>query len=415
MNPASNGKYRIALIGTGHRGIGFFAKFLLKYHADRASLVAFLDSNLSRARIANEMLGTSVPVFDDFDKMVAAASPDTLLVVSKDQTHEGYIVRGLARDLDVITEKPMAIDAAQIRSILEAERRSKRRIRVTFNYRYGPYATRVKQLLVDGVIGEILLVQLQWTLDTRHGADYFRRWHRNKENSGGLLVHKATHHFDMVNWFVDDDPVEVYASGARLFYGPTREERGERCLTCDHAKTCEFFYDLKASPEAKLYLGAESEDGYFRDRCVFDPSIDIEDTIAATVSYRRGARLSYSLCAYAPREGYRVVFHGTKGRLDAGAVEGATKEKAVIRIYPLRKEPQVIEMERPKGEHGGADPILLDALMHPERPDPLRHQAGARAGALSVLTGVAANESIRTGRPVRVASLVPEELLAPRA
>ena len=52
---------------------------------------------------------------------------------------------------------------------------------------------------MSGVIGNVVSVDFHWLLDTRHGADYFRRWHRNKRNSGGLLVHKATHHFDLVN------------------------------------------------------------------------------------------------------------------------------------------------------------------------------------------------------------------------
>ncbi len=408
-------KLRIALIGSGHRGIGFFAKGIIRDHAERAELVALLDSNIARARIAASMLNRPIPVFSDFEKMLAEARPDTLIVCSKDQTHERYIVGGLERGLDIITEKPMAIDATQIRNILEAEKKSGKKIRVAFNYRYAPFATRVKQLLSEGVIGKIHLVHFQWVLDTRHGADYFRRWHRRKENSGGLMVHKATHHFDIMNWYLDDDPAEVYATGTRNFYGPTRDARGERCLTCPHAKTCEFFYDLKANKEAELYLGAEGDDGYFRDRCVFDPEIDIEDTVAVAVTYTHGARMSYSLVAYAPQEGNRMFFYGSRGRLEAGYVEGSNKERSLIRIWPLfQKEPYIVEVPRPKGEHGGADPILLDALLNPDKPDPLKHQAGARAGACSVLTGVAANESIRTGRPVRLDSLVPAGLLGPR-
>jgi predicted dehydrogenase len=61
-------------------------------------------------------------------------------------------------------------------------------------------------------------VHFEWVLDTVHGADYFRRWHREKANSGGLLVHKASHHFDLVNWWIGDVPATVYARGALRFY-----------------------------------------------------------------------------------------------------------------------------------------------------------------------------------------------------
>ena len=122
----------------------------------------------------------------------------------------------------MITEKPMTIDAARCRRILDAVRRTGRRVTVTFNYRYNPVHEEVRRLLADGEIGEIGSVHFEWLLDVRHGADYFRRWHRDKANSGGLLVHKASHHFDLVNWWLGARPTQVYAQGRLFFYGPRR-------------------------------------------------------------------------------------------------------------------------------------------------------------------------------------------------
>ena len=119
---------------------------------------------------------------------------------------------------DVISEKPLTIDAASCQRILDTQRKTGMRCRVAFNYRYSSPRTQVKELLASGVIGEVHSVDFHWLLDTRHGADYFRRWHRNKANSGGLLVHKATHHFDLVNWWLDSVPEHVFASGHRRYY-----------------------------------------------------------------------------------------------------------------------------------------------------------------------------------------------------
>jgi predicted dehydrogenase len=77
--------------------------------------------------------------------------------------------------------------------------RTGRNCRVTFNYRYSPPRTQVKDLLMAGTIGDVLSVDFHWMLNTLHGADYFRRWHSRKEFSNGLMCHKATHHFDLVN------------------------------------------------------------------------------------------------------------------------------------------------------------------------------------------------------------------------
>ncbi len=80
-----------------------------------------------------------------------------------------------------------------------------------FNYRYAPKHQKIKEILMSGAIGRVISVDFSWYLDVSHGADYFRRWHRLKSKGGSLWVHKATHHFDLINWWLDADPVEVSA------------------------------------------------------------------------------------------------------------------------------------------------------------------------------------------------------------
>jgi len=405
-------KKRYALVGVGHRGVGFFIRHLLKRYGRRVEIVGYYDSNIERAHQANAWLRTDVPVFRSFKKMLDESKPHALIVASKDSTHQTYIAPALQRGLEVITEKPMAVDAKKCRVILEAERKAKKQLRVAFNYRYAPYAARFKKVLMSGVIGEIKSVELAWFLNTSHGADYFRRWHRRKENSGGLFVHKATHHFDIINWCLEQDPVEVFARGDLVRYGPKRKERGRRCLTCKHTRTCEFYRDIRAKEEfLHIYLGAEHIDGYYRDGCVFDPEINIEDDMAAVVTYSGGAKLSYTLRAYCPFEGYRIAFQGLKGRMEVGMFEGRNKDNQVINIYPAFGKPKRILVPRIRREHGGGDELMMKAIMNPALPDPLKQRATARQGALSILTGIAANESMKRGRPVRIASLIPARLL----
>src|SRR5690606_15388009 len=138
-----------------------------------------------------------VPTYhaDDFDRMVAETKPDTIIVTSMDSTHHKYIIRAMELGCDAISEKPMTIDDEKARAIFDAIERTGRSLRVAFDCRYAPISTKVRELLMQGVVGRPLHVNFQWVLDTFHGADYFRRWHREKDKSGGLLVHKATHHF----------------------------------------------------------------------------------------------------------------------------------------------------------------------------------------------------------------------------
>ncbi|MFO7919003.1 MAG: Gfo/Idh/MocA family oxidoreductase [Anaerolineae bacterium] len=414
-------KKRYTLVGVGSRGFGMFARPLVEGFFDVAALVGLCDHNQQRMDLANHRLGTDIPTYTDFQEMLAATQPDTVIVCTVDGTHHRFILEALEAGCDVITEKPMTTTAARVRAILAAEERSGGTVRVSFNARYGAPAETIYKLLREGAIGEILSADFTEFLNTSHGADYFRRWHRRKENSGGLLVHKATHHFDQLNWWLDAEPQTVFAMGSRRFYGPTREERGERCLTCSHTDTCPFYLDLRANDKLRaFYLEAEDEDGYYRDRCVFDEEIDIEDTLVVNVRYANDVLVNYALTAYAPYEGQRIGFNGTEGRLEVDLVdayhrrndEGVLEVQPMdvpraIKVNPLFEQPHDVPIAaRGEGGHGGADARLREHLFREDVLDPLHQVAGSRAGALSALIGVAANRSIETGQPVEIGELL---------
>jgi len=416
---------RYALAGVGSRGMSMFALPMLRDFADCAELVALCDLNPLRLQNAVRELaplaGHALPAYTSLGEMLAVTHPDTLIVATIDRTHADIAVQALEAGCDVILEKPMATTAEGVRRILQAERATGHSVRVSFNARYGAPTETIARLLREGIIGEVLSAEFIEYLDTAHGADYFRRWHRRKENSGGLLVHKASHHFDQLNWWLDDDPVRVYADGGVRFYGPTRVERGERCRTCAYYGECPFFLDLATDDRLKaLYLDAESADGYWRDRCVFSGDITTEDTLSMVIRYQSGITVSYELCAYAPYEGQRIGFNGTLGRLEVDLVNryhgldarGALCEydlgvEPSVRISPLFGRPFSVEVEqREEGGHGGADARIREHLFRPEAPDPLLQRADSRAGALSALVGIAGNRSLSSGQAVTIAELL---------
>jgi predicted dehydrogenase len=433
MAPAkrSSARKRYAQVGIGSRS-QMFTKAVTETFKQYSQLVALCDTNQGRMDLRNRELAAKnlkpVPTYraDQFDRMIAEARPDVVVVTSVDATHSDYICRAMELGCDVITEKPMTIDEVRCRKILETAAKTHRKCRVTFNYRYAPPRSQVRQMLMDGAIGEVLSVDFCWLLNTQHGADYFRRWHRRRENSGSLLVHKATHHFDLVNWWIDDLPQEVFAHGALSYYTPATAKRlrltnrAERCLVCPAKDRCKFYLDLNTVKNLKaFYLDNEQEDGYFRDRCVFSDQINIWDTMSATVRYRRGALLNYFLHAYSPYEGYKVAFNGTKGRIEHAACENTyisgdgtvpgelTKGNVSVTLIGEFSSPQAIEPHTGAGGHGGGDPVLLTGLFHPKPPaDPLRRRADQRDGAYSILVGVAACRSIDTGKAVRIADLL---------
>jgi len=427
---------RYAIVGTGARA-GMFIHAIVQTYRDACELVALCDLSQMRMDWHNRQIQKwtndgPIPTYraNQFDHMIHETKPDVVIVTTLDAAHHIYICRAMTLGCDVITEKPMTIDLVKLQAIFDTIAKTGQRLRVTFNYRYAPAFTKFRELVMQGCVGHPLSVDFSWLLDISHGADYFRRWHREKENSGGLLVHKATHHFDLVNWWIDSYPSEVFALGALMFYGyQNAEKRGEaysytRYTGQPDAQHDPFALFLDQNPELRgLYLDAEAESGYIRDKNVFGAPITIEDTMAVIARYRNGVILSYNLIAYSPWEGLKVAITGTKGRIELDITENVTMKHGLhaskgpfkgteIRVFPMFGQEYSLHVSGgEEGGHGGADPIILEQLFSPEPPlDPYDRAASHLDGAASILVGIAANQAMETGQLIHIDDLFKVEL-----
>lgn len=407
---------RYVQVGCGTRGLQSYTAPIVKDFSDCAELCGVYDINPKRAKFASEYAGKEIPIFDDYDKMLSEVKPDIVIVTNKDCDHDTYIIKALRAGCDVISEKPLTTTFEKALAIKKAQEETGRSVSVTFNVRFSPFWSRVKQLVAEGAVGKILSVHFEWMLDTCHGADYFRRWHREFKNSGSLLVHKSTHHFDLVNWLLEEDPLYVNAFGTTRFYGPTREKRSERCYTCPYKRECKFFYDIEKDEFLeKAFLNCEDADGYYRDRCVFSEEIDIQDSMSVNVAYSGGAIMSYSLTAHSPYEGVRLVLNGTDGRMEVisnsiTSISYDVPTEHTIKVYNRRGEDITIKCPQTTVTgHGGADEALLNKLIRfPDAPDPLMQMADLRAGLMSIGIGMAATTSMKEGRRVALSEFYDE-------
>ncbi|MFS4449549.1 Gfo/Idh/MocA family oxidoreductase [Maribacter sp. 2307UL18-2] len=422
-------KLKVALVGTGIRGTTFWGKRLVDEYSDILEFVGLSDINPSRLEYGKKFIGAKCPTFVDFDEMMKTTDPDLLIVTTKDSTHHEFIIKGLEMGCDVLTEKPLTIDETKCQAILEAEKKSSKNLIVGFNYRWSPYATEIKKLLKDKSIGKLVSVDFHWYLNTYHGASYFRRWHGEMNSGGSLWVHKATHHFDLLNWWINSEPSEVFAYGDLEFYGSNGPFRGKNCRSCDHKSECNFYWDITKDKRSKeLYVDHEHEDGYLRDNCLFRENIDIYDKMSAQIKYANKVVVNYSLTTYSPFEGWRVSFNGTKGRLEAwldipynenikiDQAEMHTREmeqtkemkvdKQPIILHNLWKDHETLSVNVERNGHGGGDGRLQDKIFKtPEIEDEFGRGAGIRDGAMSILIGIAARRSIEQGKAIKIANL----------
>lgn len=441
-------KVRYVQIGTGQRA-WMYIDALMKDFSDVGELCALCDSNSLRMKFYNQYIEKKyghapLPTYkaEDFARMIDEIKPNKVIVTSMDRTHHKYICQAMELGCDVITEKPMTVDEKKCQQIIDTQKATGKQITVTFNYRYSPRNTKIKEIINSGLTGQINSIHFEWLLNTSHGADYFRRWHRDKINSGGLLVHKSTHHFDLVNWWLNSEPEQVFAMGSLAFYGKENaESRGinETYFRCrNNAVAAKDPFRFKSPTDGEwqeiyqgLYFNAEEEDNYYRDKNVFGFGINIEDNLGVMVRYKNNAILTYSLNAHAPYEGYRVCFNGTKGRLEFNVVEvsdSKDNDKSTeieyegaklltqarsevipeIIFQPHWGKPYVISYPEVSGDadHGGGDILLLNHIFRGVENDPLKLAADYVDGAKSILVGVAGNKAMASGNVIDVNALV---------
>jgi predicted dehydrogenase len=423
---------RYVLCGLSNRGLSLFARPLLGDMSRHGELVGILDIDAERVAAFNAQ-GTHPPVpyysADEFDRMVQETAPDVVLVTSPDYTHADYVIRALQRNIDVITEKPMAASCEQVLAMQAAERDSTASIRVAHNMRYQPRNRQIKRMLLSGLIGRVTSIDYVWSLDTYHGASYFYRWNRQRAYSGGLSIHKACHHFDLINWWIDDIPEQVFAFGGRNYYGsespysPSRRdgaaysvaEQKERCPyfqrwmgagdapADDHLTARGLPYTVQYPPDKPIYL--------------YDKEIDIEDTYSAVVRYRGGASMTYSVTFSGPWEGFKVGINGTHGRIETANYgfrerDEAPSDSQTVTYYPMFGPRQVHDAATAEGTHGGADPLIRrDLLVGPSAESlELSMPADSRQAGYAVAIGEALWRSVQDNRPYTIDELLHERV-----
>jgi predicted dehydrogenase len=426
-------KTKYAAVGTGGR-IPMFIDPIAKTYRDACELVGLCDSSEVRRtyhqqRLIRQYGIEQVPTYADFDQMLREQKPDVVIVCTPDYLHHEFIVKALEAGADVISEKPLTVDAPKCQEIFDAVKRTGRNVRTTFNMRWTPGINKVREVIASGEIGRVKHVDFEYYLNTSHGADYFRRWHSEKECSGGLLLHKSTHHFDVINWWINGIPSRVFAMGDLVFYGKKNATaRGETERTTysrytgeDAATSDPFRFSLdEDSTLRELYYNAEAESGYIRDRNVFRKGINIEDSMSVMIKYRAGTMVNYSLNAYCPDEGFRASICGDAGRIeyvekhashivtgDQSSLTSGDGHSMHLRVQKHFCEPHETNIPVVEGSHGGGDALIQEQMFSANPPiDSLNRNAGHEQGAASLLIGAAANLSMESGLPVDLDDLV---------
>jgi len=397
-------KIKVGIIGVGDRGVGFVYNF--REYADLAEIAGVLDTNRQRLEaMSYHHRFTEIPRYDTWESFTAGAHYDLVLVTTPDDTHPAVITRCLEAGYNVFADKPLANTPEGLLRIMEAYDRSGRMLLMGFNVRYQNVSRKMKEIAQRGDLGEIKLGVCH---HPEHGIRYFRRWHKFRAKSGGLVIHKGCHQLDILNWIIGSYPVEVYAQGdLAVFKGA---KKGRVCHSCDDLPTCPYARRLDYRTAQKLrdmYISPAALDGYHRNYCPISDDADVPDFYLVTIRYANGARASYTEVHFAGESRVEWSFFGTKAEMSVRRENG---QHYVDCINHLEEEKVIYPVATGKGGHGGADPamtldMILSVVTGTSRMPP------PEAGVRSSIIGIAAMRSIDENRPIRIEELIPLDLV----
>lgn len=373
-------KKKFIIMGTGNRGVGCFGKGIKNVggkgrddFVDNAEIVAFVDTNLTRAAAGAKEIGMpDLPIFKTIEE-AQHIEADWCIVTTPDYTHCDAVCRTLRAGINCLVDKPLATSSQECQMIIDCMEETGREVIVGHNMRYNPDYLKAAHMLRDGIIGDVLSIESAEVLDYSHGGDYFHRWHSDFSKSAGMMTHKGCHFIDVMNWLLDDEPVKVSAIGARNFYKPRPDlDHAERCLDCNLSESCKHYFHMDKWDGiwTRLYQAAEKDDGYIRDLCVFSDRHTVNDQENLIITYKKGTQATFSLITFGSKEFTYYFINGTKGRLEIGSNPMGEKFFRVVDV-----DGNVEEQETTKGSgehgHGGSDMRLIAHIIGLDELDPM--------------------------------------------
>ncbi|MHB0878393.1 MAG: Gfo/Idh/MocA family protein [Anaerolineae bacterium] len=380
-------KVNVAVVGLGGRGRYFCDLYAAN---PRSRLTAICDLSPQRLAMVNRKW-PEASAYTDLEAMLADGTIGAVIVATDDPHHAVPTVAALAAGKHVMVEKPMAQSLDDCRRMATAAAGAPGIFMIGLELRHCVLFERVRDLLDQGAIGRVLL---GWGIDNVSvGGNYFYHGRmRRRDYIKSLLIQKACHSLDLMNWYMGGHPKQVFAYGGLDFYGGT-ETSDKRCRDCDRAAACPFFIN---HDRFLMDYGASVE---MDDLCVWGSDADVPDNSVLAIAYDNDTRATFTECHFTPEYTREFTFVGDKGKLYALY---NNEGNFLIRVQQCHGDH--FDEYRPVytgGHHGGGDLRImeefLDCIRQGRQP-----RASVQAAYDSTALAICAEESIVTGKPVDI-------------
>lgn len=346
-------KIRFGVIGLGNRGSKFALHSILTN--PELQLIAVCDPDPKKfALFPNE----DITKYTDYMELLANKQIDAVFIATPDDTHGEIIFQAVDYDKHIICEKPVEVTPEKVREVEKKLKNYPRIFLVGYVLRYAPLFYKAKQLLSQGIIGDIILGNAIDHIQYG-GYAFFHDWHREKKHSGSLLLQKGTHSLDIINWMIDSSPISVAGTGGLEVFGTKGAKRKfgksvDKELVCNN---CPYRFECEESLyNLKKHKGINWQENW-PDSCVFSEKVDVDDHQALLIKYANNATMTYSLCQFAAFYRREYQFFGTKGELYFD-----DERNEIIVSDRLKNEQMRYQFGEVTGHGGGDDELLLDFI-----------------------------------------------------
>ena len=378
---------RIGVIGLGARILALLREMReLEFDVE---LVAAADINCEAVKAAYE----ANPIFPgptrfylDAQEMLDKEEFDSVMIGTICSEHAKYAKMVMDKGIYPFLEKPLATTFEDLEMLEESLKACGKVGISSMTLRFAPIVKKVKSLLDSGIIGEV--TQIQAVNNIPYGSNFFQRWLRFEDITKGLFAQKGMHDMDLINYLIDDFPVELYAMTSKQYFKGDKPA-GLKCVDCPENRTC------LEGPYAKAHIHGEKTKG---DMCCFAVDTGNEDSSSLIMRYPNGRHAVYTqncLCKKgAAKRGMRFI--GTMGTLEFEFFS----EKIKI-WYHYSNEEQVYSFKETLPSYFGGDTGLVWNYYHTLLGNEKEIATGADGIAATKLA-LLARESALSGMPVKV-------------
>lgn len=351
------------VIGAGSRGMTY-AGYALE-HPDRLDVIAVAEPREAYQQMMKDRHGISDDlIFSDWKDIAARDKfADLVIIATQDRMHADPAVAFSEKGYDILLEKPMAPTEAECKRIAKAANDNGITLAVCHILRYTKHTARIKEMIADGMVGDIVSVQHFEPVGYWHQAHSFVRgnW-RNEDIAAPLLLAKSCHDLDWLHYIMGESCTSISSFGGLFHFRKENQPDGaaERCLDCSVESTCPY-----SAPKLYFNLVEEGQTGWPVDiltpevsmatvtdalrhgpygRCAYLCDNDVVDNQVVSMAYEGGRTATFSVNAFNNVGGRKTRIFGTRGEIyinvgDREEQDGETKMTApVIRHFDFMTE-----------------------------------------------------------------------------